>query len=94
MAPHLVSAQSFYKSIRIYSFHHSHTHTHITNTCITGDGLVKTTDQYAEEKRWVLSFDLKEESEDECHILHTHNYGHTEPIFCNQNILVGNRIIF
>ena len=25
----------------------------------------KTTDQYAEEKRWVFSFDLKEESEDE-----------------------------
>ena len=24
------------------------------------------TDQYAEEKRWVFSFDLKEESEDEC----------------------------
>ena len=24
------------------------------------------TDQYAEEKRWALSFDLKEESEDEC----------------------------
>jgi len=26
----------------------------------------KTTDQYAREKRWVFSFDLKEESEDEC----------------------------
>ena len=25
----------------------------------------KTTDQYAEEKRWVFSFDLKEENEDE-----------------------------
>ena len=24
----------------------------------------KTTDQYAEEKRWVFNFDLKEESED------------------------------
>ena len=24
------------------------------------------TDQYAEEKRWVFSFDLKEESEDVC----------------------------
>ena len=24
------------------------------------------TDQYAEENRWVFSFDLKEESEDEC----------------------------
>ena len=26
----------------------------------------KTTDQYAEQKSWVFSFDLKEESEDEC----------------------------
>ena len=26
----------------------------------------KKTDQHAEKKRWVLSFDLKEESEDEC----------------------------
>ena len=26
----------------------------------------KTTDQYAEEKRWVFSFDLKEASENEC----------------------------
>ena len=26
----------------------------------------KKTDQYAEEKRWVFCFDLKEESEDEC----------------------------
>ena len=24
------------------------------------------TDQYAEEKRWVFSFDLKDESEDKC----------------------------
>ena len=26
----------------------------------------KATDQYAEEKRWVFSFDFKEEIEDEC----------------------------
>ena len=26
----------------------------------------KATDQYAEEKRWVFSFGLKEDSEDEC----------------------------
>ena len=38
---------------------HTYTHTHTTNTCITDDGLVKTTDQYAEEKRWVFSSDLK-----------------------------------
>ena len=32
----------------------------------------KTTDQYAEEKRWVFSFDVKEVSEDEClpHMVH------------------------
>ena len=26
----------------------------------------KTTNQYAEEKRWVFSFDLNEETEEEC----------------------------
>ena len=57
MAPHLVRAQSAYKTIKIHSFYHTHTHaththththtqthaihTHTTNTCITGDGLVK-----------------------------------------------------
>ena len=51
---------------------HAHTHTHTTNKCITGDGLVEiekkeTTDQSAEEKRWVSSSDLKEESEDKMH---------------------------
>ena len=46
---------------------HIHTHTHSTNTCITGDGLVKwQISIYVEGKRWVFSFDLKEESEDEC----------------------------
>ena len=60
MAPHLIRAQSTHKDIRIHSSHThahrcmhalTHTHTHTTNTCITGDGLVKTTDQHAEEKR-------------------------------------------
>ena len=42
-----------------------HACTHTTTTCITGDGSVeweekKMTDQYAEEKRWVFSFDLRE----------------------------------
>ena len=47
--------------------HTTHTHTHSTNTCITGDGLVKwQISIYVEGKRWVFSFDLKEESEDEC----------------------------
>ena len=68
-APHLERAQSTYKDIRICSFYH--THTHAPNTHVTGDKLVewegkKMTDQYAEEKRWVCSFELKEESEDEC----------------------------
>ena len=64
MAPHLVRAQSAYKDIRVRSFYHTHT----TNICMyglgMGDGLVerkkKITDQYAEEKRWVFSFDLRE----------------------------------
>ena len=43
----------------------AHTNTHATNTCITSDGLLKP-DQYAEEKTHVFSFELKEESEDEC----------------------------
>ena len=55
MVSHLVRAQSTYKDIRVHSFHHRHTHahTHTTNTCITGEGLVKQ-HQYAEEKRWVF----------------------------------------
>ena len=38
MAPHLVRAQSTYKAIRIHSFHHTHTPTHMrthTPTCHT-----------------------------------------------------------
>ena len=70
MAPHLVRAQSAYKGIWIHSLHHKHTHrcmhaqtqihtrhTHTTNTCIIGNGLVpKAIDQYAEQKRWVFNF--------------------------------------
>jgi len=50
----------------------SYTQTHTANTYITDDGLAewdrrkKMTEQYAEQKRWVFSFDLKEDSEDEC----------------------------
>ena len=57
---------------RTHARTHTHTHTHYKNAIITGDGLIgrmrrkKTTNQYAEEKRWVLSFDLKEESEEDC----------------------------
>ena len=45
----------------------------------------KTTDQYAEEKRWVFSFDLKEESEDECLTLVTMRgrvFQSTGPTYC------------
>ena len=57
---------------RTHARMHARTHTHTTNKCITGDGLVEiekkeTTDQSAEEKRWVSSSDLKEESEDKMH---------------------------
>ena len=50
---------------------HKHTHTHTTNTGITGDGLV----EWEERKQQIsmlkrrgrfFSFDLKEESEDQC----------------------------
>ena len=44
-------------------------HVHSTNSYITGDGWYnekKMTDQYAEEKRWVISFLFKKKSEDEC----------------------------
>ena len=45
---------------KMYSFHDTHTCTpRRTNTSITGGGVVKLTDQYAEEKRWVFSFDLR-----------------------------------
>ena len=50
----------------------AHTHTHAytiqIHTLLVMDWYKekKTTDQYAEDKRWGFSFDLKEESEDEC----------------------------
>ena len=40
MAPHFIRAQSPYKDVSIIMFISSHTHTHTTNTCITGHGLV------------------------------------------------------
>ena len=47
--------------------HTSYT-THTTNTCVTGDGSVRLgrKRQISMQKRWFFSFDLKEESEDEC----------------------------
>ena len=41
----------------------------------------KTTDQYAEEKRWVFSFDLKEESEDECLTERSREFQITGPMY-------------
>ena len=83
MVPHLVRAQSTYKDIRIHSFHHTHTHTHMcahtqthkhththacthtTNTCITGDGLVKR--QISTQRtRDGFSVLTKKKSEDKC----------------------------
>ena len=45
---------------RTYACTHARTHarTHTTNTCITGT--LRRGEQYAEEKRWVFSFDLRE----------------------------------
>ena len=48
MVPHLVSAQSAYRDIRICSFHHTHTHTH-THRCMrthTQTGVPKLTALY------------------------------------------------
>ena len=42
------------------------THTTLLVMGYGTSGRKKTTDQYAEEKRWVFSFDLKEPNEDEC----------------------------
>ena len=39
------------------------------------------TDQYAEEKRWVFSFDVKEESEDECLTERGREFQITGPIY-------------
>ena len=73
MAPHLLRAQSVYKDIRIHSFHHSHTHTRARAPRCTYTHthykymyywwwIGKTTDQYAEKKRWVFSFDFRNAS--------------------------------
>ena len=40
MVPHFIRAQSPYKDVSIIMFISSHTHSHTTNTCITGHGLV------------------------------------------------------
>ena len=67
-APHLVRLRdwSAYKGLWICSFITcTHSHTHTPNPCITRGGLLewgekKKSNQYAEEKRWVFSFDLRE----------------------------------
>ena len=72
MVPHLVGAQSAYKYIMMHSLDHSLSHTHTLQIhALLGIGWKnrmrrkKRTHQHAEEKRWVFSFVLKEESEDE-----------------------------
>ena len=75
MVPYLAQPKAFMKAYRYVHFithtvTHTRTHTHICthtkNTWKTGDRLVermtteKMTNQHAEEKRWVFSFDLRE----------------------------------
>ena len=65
MAPHLMRAQGAYKADK-----HA-TPTPRKNTSIEVMGLMETEErkpenQQAEEKRWVFSFDLKEESDVAC----------------------------
>ena len=64
MVPHLKRALSAYKDIMIRSFYH-YTYMHCW-WCIGRLRRKKITDQYAEEKKWVFSFYLKERSVDEC----------------------------
>ena len=79
MAPHLKRAQRAYKDIRICVHARTHTHTlslslshthslQIHALLVMGWYTEKKNDRsiYAEEKRWVFSFDLKEETEDDC----------------------------
>ena len=70
MALHLTRSKSTYKDATICSFHHTHTHPQTTYTQTTHALLVVgwcnekkmtcITYQYAEEKRWGFSFDLKD----------------------------------
>ena len=41
MASHLIAAWSIYKDIYMGILILSHTHTHATNACIPGDGLIE-----------------------------------------------------
>ena len=73
MAPHLMSAQGAYKADKYARPTHAHTpttphppHTHRKNTSIVVMGLMETEERKREisrQKRWVFSFDLKEESD-------------------------------
>ena len=72
MAPHLVRAWSVYKGLQISSFYHTHTHTHTLSLSLTHTHThslstefvvgrmrrKKMTSWFAEQKRWVFSFDL------------------------------------
>ena len=65
-----ISSLSLSLSLSLTHTHtHTHTHTNTTNTCITGVGLAEWEERKpqistAQEKRWVFSSDLNEESED------------------------------
>ena len=61
MVPHLVGAQSAYKDMDMLISSHTHTTLQIHAVLVMGwYNEKKMTDQYAEEKRWVFSFDLKD----------------------------------
>ena len=62
---------------------HTHTHTHTLqiHALLVMHWYQKTTDQYDKEKRWVFSFDLKEESEDECLTEREREFQSTGPMY-------------
>ena len=64
---------------RTHARTHAHTHTHTHTTHWYNEKQM--TDQSAEDKRWVFSFDLKEESEDECLTERAREFKITGPMY-------------
>ena len=63
---------------------HTHTHTHCKNTSIVVMGLMETEERKQEisrQKRWVFSFDLKEESDMACLTEKEREFLMTGPIY-------------
>ena len=94
MAPHLMRAQGAYKADTHVTSTHAHTptntpptHTHTpqkhkhSSRGFDGNRRQKARNQYAEEKRWVFSFDMKEESVVACLTEKEREFQMTGPIY-------------